>query len=171
MYRGKQVCLRPFEWEDAEKYHQWVNDPEILPLVDRVLPVTAAGHRRWYESLVSDPRSVIFAIDALSGKQFVGCIWLYGIDYRHRNAELRILIGDKQYWGKGIGKEAISILVRFALKQLNLHKLYAYVLATNARALGVFEKAGFVREGILKQERYVNGAFVDVVRLAFVRKD
>ena len=171
MYRGKQISLRPFEREDAEKYRQWINDPELLSLVDRVLPVTAEEHRRWYESIISDPRAVIFAIDVLSDRRFVGCIWLHGIDYRHRHAEVRIVIGDKEYWGKGKGEEAISILVQFAYKQLNLHKLYAYVLATNARALGVFEKGGFVREGILKQERYIDGAYVDVVRLASVRKD
>jgi RimJ/RimL family protein N-acetyltransferase len=171
MYRGKRVSLRPFEWEDAEKYRQWINDPELLSLVDRVLPVTAEEHRRWYETMVGDPCSVVFAIDALSGHRFVGCIWLYDIDYRHRHAEVRIVIGDKEYWGKGIGQEAISILLQFAFKQLNLHKLYAYVLATNVRALGVFEKSGFVREGVLKQERYIDGAYVDVVRLASVRKD
>lgn len=171
MYSGKQVRLRPFEREDAEKYREWVNDPQILSLVDRVRPVTGEEHRRWYETIVSDPHCVIFAIEALPDKRFVGCIWLYGIDSRHRYAELRIVIGDKQSWGRGIGKEAISGMVQFAFKKLDLHKVYAYVLATNARAAAAFEKAGFVREGILKEERYMDGAFVDVVRLGLVRKD
>lgn len=170
MFTGKRASLRPFEWEDAEKYRQWVNDAAVISLVDRVLPVTAEEHRRWYESIISHRQAAIFAVEAIPEKQFVGCVWLYDIDCRHRHAELRILVGDKQYWGKGIGQDAISILVQFAFKNLNLHKVYAYVLTTNERALKTFRKVGFIREGVLKQERYVNGKFVDVVRFGCVRK-
>jgi len=170
IYRGKQVCLRPFEWEDAEKYRHWVNDPEILSLVDRVLPVTAAEHRPWYEAIVSDPRTAIFSVDLLAEELFVGCVWLSEIDYRHRHAELRILIGDKRYWGKGIGEETISVLVRFAFEHLNLHKVYAYVLSSNRRAVKAFDKAGFAEEGLFKEDRYINGQYTDVVRLGIVRK-
>ncbi len=164
------MSLRPFEWEDAERYRQWVNDPEIVSLVDRIRPVTATEHRRWYEAIVSDQHSVIFAIEAVPAKCFVGCIWLHGIDYRHRYAELRIVIGEKQYWGKGIGEEAISCMVQFAFKKLDLHKLYAYVLANNVRAAKAFKKAGFVREGLLREERYIDGVFVDVLRVGLVRR-
>jgi RimJ/RimL family protein N-acetyltransferase len=171
MYNGRHVWLRPFEWEDAEKYRQWVNNSAIVSLVDRVLPVTAEEHRRWYEAITQDPRNVIFALEAVPGKRFVGCIWLYGIDYRHHHAEVRILIGDARHWGKGIGREAISLLTQFAFDRLNLHKLYAYVLATNKRALDTFEKSGFAREGLLRKERYVDGRFVDVVRFGLLREE
>lgn len=171
MFGGKRVRLRPFEWEDAEKYRHWVNDPEIISLIDRVRPVTAEEHRRWYQTIVSDPHCVIFAIEVLPTKQFVGCVWLHGIDDRHRYAEVRIIIGEKRYWGKGMGKEAISAIVEFAFKKLDLHKLYAYVLGPNARASEAFKGAGFVREGLLKGERYIDGVFVDVLRFGLVRKD
>jgi diamine N-acetyltransferase len=170
MYRGKQVCLRPLEREDAEKYRQWVNNPEILSLVDRVLPVTAEEHNRWYEAIIDEPTTVIFALDTLPEGQFIGCVWLHEIDYRHRHGEVRIVIGDKQYWGKGIGQEALSVLIQFAFKQLNLHKLYAYVLTANTRALKAFETAGFVREGTLKEDRFIDGSYVDVVRLGLIEK-
>ena len=89
----------------------------------------------------------------------------------HRHGEVRILIGDKRYWGKGMGTEAISLLSQFAFEKLNLHKIYAYVLASNPRASEAFEKVGFTREGLLKKDRYVNGVFVDVVRLGLLRKE
>lgn len=171
MYISNHVRLRPFEWQDAEKYRQWVNDPAIVSLIDRVRPVTAEEHRRWYEGIVGDPHCVIFAIEALPANCFVGCVWLYGIDYRHRHAELRIVIGEKQYWGKGIGKEAISAVVEFAFKKLYLHKLFAYVLATNTRAAEVFTKAGFRREALLKKEKYIDGVFVDVLRVSLLKRD
>jgi len=159
------------ELDDIEKYRQWINDPELLPLVDRVLPVSAMEHRAWYEALINDPCCVIFAIETVVGRRFIGCIWLFGINYRHGSAEVRIIIGDQKYRGRHLGKEVISLLAEFAFNQLNLHKLYAYVLADNARALHSFEQAGFSREGILKKERYVAGAYVDVVRLGTVRRD
>jgi RimJ/RimL family protein N-acetyltransferase len=171
MFTGKHVRLRPFEWEDAEKYRAWINDSQIVSLVDRVRPVTAEEHRRWYETIVKDPHCVIFAIEFRPKKRFVGCVWLYGIDQRHRHAEVRIVIGDKRYWGKGIGREAISSIVRFAFEKLDLHKVYAYVLATNPRAAEAFKRTGFFREGLLKAERYVNGEFADVLRFGLVRKD
>jgi RimJ/RimL family protein N-acetyltransferase len=171
MYDGRYIRLRPFEWEDAEKYRAWVNDSQIVSLVDRVRPVTAEEHRRWYDTIVSDPHCVIFAIEVRPKKRFVGCVWLYGIDHRHRHAEVRIVIGDKQYWGRGIGREAISGIVQFAFGKLDLHKVYAYVLATNPRAAETFKTAGFVREGLLRGERYVDGEFVDVLRFGLVRGD
>ena len=171
MLNGKRVRLRPFEWEDAEKYRLCVNDPVVMSLVDRALPVTLEEHRRWYESIIANPRSVIFAVETVDSKRFVGCVWLYDIDDRHRHGEVRILIGDKRYWGKGMGTEAISLLSQFAFEKLNLHKIYAYVLASNPRASEAFEKVGFTREGLLKKDRYVNGVFVDVVRLGLLRKE
>ena len=171
MYRGKQTWLRPLELDDIEKYRQWINDPALLPLVDRVRPVSSIEHRVWYESMINDPCCVIFAIETVVGRRFIGCIWLFGINHRHGNAEVRIIIGDQKYWGRHLGKEVIALLAQFAFKQLNLHKLYAYVLADNARALRSFEQAGFSREGVLKKERYVAGAYVDVVRMGMVKRD
>jgi RimJ/RimL family protein N-acetyltransferase len=133
--------------------------------------VTVGEHRRWYETITTDSQSVIFAVDTIPDRQFVGCVWLHGIDPRHRYGELRVLIGNREYWGSGIGTEAIGMMVRFAFEKINLHKIYAYILAPNTRALRSFQKLGFVREGLLKQERYVDGQFVDVVRLGLVKKE
>ena len=169
-YEEKVIRLRPLEWVDAEKYREWVNDPEIMSLVDRVLPVTTEDHRRWYEALSKDPHTVIFGVESLVEKNFIGCVWLHSIDYRHRHAEVRIVIGDKRSWGKGGGRQALQLLANFAFEKLNLHKVYAFVLSTNQRALDAFEKIGFSREGLLQQERFVDGAFVDVIRLGLVNK-
>lgn len=165
-----RIRLRPFEWEDAEVFRHWVNDPEIMSLVDRVLPVTSQGHRWWYEALIKDPHTVIFAIEDLAAKNFIGCVWLHQIDYRHRLAEIRIVIGDKRSWGKGSGKEALKLLSNFAFEKLNLHKVFAFVLSTNQRAVNAFEQIGFSREALLKEEKYVDGVFVDMIRLGLFRK-
>jgi RimJ/RimL family protein N-acetyltransferase len=168
MPKGDLVTLRPFELTDAEVYRTFVNDPEIGRLLDRARPVTRFEHERWYEQLVTSDTSVVFAIeDATLG--FIGLVWLYAIHWRHRRAEVRILIGDRRVWGGGRGTDALRVLTRVAFGPLNLEKLWADVLATNPRAAAAFERAGFVREGRLRGDRVVDGRRVDVLRLGLLR--
>jgi RimJ/RimL family protein N-acetyltransferase len=169
MYLGKRVRLRAFEREDAERYRSFVNDAEIARLVDRAKPVTALEHTRWYESLVASENVAAFAVEARRGGRFLGLVWLYDINWRHRRAEVRILIGERRAWGGGFGTDALRTLVEVGFGPFNLEKLWADVLATNPRAVGAFEAAGFVREGLLKGDRVENGARVDVVRLGVRR--
>ncbi len=171
MYRGTKVILRPFEWEDAKKYCDWINDSEMMQMIDRVLPVTLLEHQDWYEEMIRSSNVIIFAIEVASTQEFVGCIWLHNIDTRHQKSELRILIGEKKYWGKGIGTDATDIIVRLAFKHFNLRKIYAEVLMKNLRAKGVFEKSGFKLEGVLRADRYICGVYEDVARFGIVRTE
>ncbi len=170
MYAGSLVTLRPFEREDSETYRRWVNDPEVGPLIDRGDPVGKAEHERWYDALVSSDRNAVFAIDDKEGS-FVGLVWLFDIHPRHRRAEVRIVIGERKAWGGGRGTEALRLIAEAAFGPLALEKLWADVLATNPRAVATFEKAGFVREGVLRGDRVSKGQRVDVVRLGLLRAD
>lgn len=169
MYVGKLVRLRPFEKEDAERYRTWVNDAEIARLVDRAKPVTRLEHDAWYEALVTSPLTCVFAVERQDTKDFIGLVWLYGIDWRHRTAEVRIVIGDRHGWGAGYGTDALRVIQVVAFGGLNLEKLWAEVLATNPRAVAAFERAGFTREGLLLGDRVEAGGRVDVVRLGLLR--
>lgn len=162
MHKGKSVVLRPFEKEDSEIYRRWINDPNTGLLVDRVLPVTQAEHEKWYTDLTSNENAVVFGIETVQKPMYIGNVWLWNIDWRHRKAELRILIGEKNYLGKGYGSEAIEMMTQLAFKNLNLHKVYAYVLESNPRARKAFEKAGFIIEGVLRKDRFVDGKYEDV---------
>jgi RimJ/RimL family protein N-acetyltransferase len=82
----------------------------------------------------------------------------------NRNAELRILLGGEPV--PGSGSRACKLLLRFAFEKLGLHKVYLYVSAVNPRARRAFEKAGFVEEGVLKEEFFLDGRFTDVYRMA-----
>jgi len=162
------VTLRAFERDDAERYRRWVNDPEIGAFIDRGQPVTPEEHARWYEALVSAESNRVFAVDDAGGT-FVGLVWLYGIHRRHRRAEVRIVIGERKAWGTGVGTEALRRVSDIAFDTLGLEKLWADVLVTNPRAVASFEKAGFVREGLLRGDRAAASGRVDVVRLGRLR--
>jgi RimJ/RimL family protein N-acetyltransferase len=146
-----------------------VNDPEIARLIDRAGPVTRAEHGRWYAALTTSDTARVFAIeDRALG--FVGLAWLYAIHWRHRRAEVRIVIGERRAWGGGRGTDALRVLARVAFGPLGLEKLWADVLTTNPRAVAAFERAGFAHEGLLRGDRVLDGRRVDVVRLGLLRR-
>ena len=163
---GELVRLRRFERGDAEVYRGFVNDPEIAHRVDRAGMVTAEEHAVWYDALVTSEHADVFAVDEKAAGTFIGLVWLYGIEPRHARAEVRIVLGKSH--GRGCGTEALRLLVDHAFSTRALAKLWADVLAFNEAAARAFEKAGFVREGLLRSDRFVADGRVDVIRFGFM---
>lgn len=168
MYRLEKVTLAPFTWEQAQEYLSWVNQEEIAHWVTRSLPVSPLEHQRWYESLMQRQDCVVFSVTENESGSYLGNVWLWGVHPVHRSAELRILLGPTVK-GKGYGSEACKGLVRFAFRDLNLNKVFLYVLSHNVAAVRAFEKSGFVTEGILAQEFYVAGKYEDALRMSILR--
>jgi len=169
MYDGKVVRLRAFEWEDATRYREWVNDAELASLVDRYRPVSLEEHRRWYDGVTTSDTILMFAVDDLETGEFLGCAWLFDIDKHHRRAEVRILLGGKL--GHGRGTDALRTLARVAFTRVGLKRVVAEVLQSNARAARAFESSGFKREGVLREDRFVNGKPHDVVRFGLLSSE
>ncbi len=169
MMTGHTIVLRPFERRHLEQTRVWANDPELMRLLDRARPVSDAEHEQWFAELQERAEGVHFAIETVADARHIGNVWLWNIDSRHRRAELRIVIGSRADHGRGAGTEAISLLCGYAFKRLNLHKVYAYVLGINERARHAFEKAGFVLEGTLREDRWVDDAYTDVYLLGKLR--
>lgn len=169
MITGRGVRLTAFEKHHLEGTRTWVNQGDLAVFLDRVRPVTELEHVRWYESVIGRPDCLFFAVETVSSDiapVHIGNVWLWNIETRHRKAELRVLIGEASGQNNGLGTESIVLLSRFAFERLNLHKVYAYVLKTNPRARKSFEKAGYILEGELKQDRWQNDRYVDVDLLA-----
>lgn len=169
MLRGEQVILGPFDQSHGGRTRQWANDPELARLLGRSRPVSDREHEQWLETLATRDDRVFFAVHARDGEAHIGNVWLWDVDARHRKAELRIVIGERGHTGKGHGTEAIRLASDYGFEWLNLHKIYAYVLDLNPRAARSFEKAGFTREGILRQDRWVGERYADVFLLARIQ--
>jgi diamine N-acetyltransferase len=171
MSHGKTISLLPLAARHLERTRAWANDPELMRLLNRTGYVTEAEHQDWFEQLKERTDCVYFAIETSQDHKHIGNIWLWDIDQRHRRAEVRVVIGDHERVGKGLGSEAISLISEFAFNQLKLHKVYAYVLGINPRARAAFEKAGFAVEGVLRQDRWTGDAFADVFFLGKVNDE
>ncbi len=167
MLNGANVSLRPFDRKYLARTREWANDPELAHLLDRSRPVSDADHEKWFAAMQSNPDAVLFALEC--GDEHVGNIWLWGIDWRHHKAEVRVVIGASAHHGKGVGTEAIDLVSRYGFSRLNLRRLYAYVLGHNPRARRAFEKAGYQAEGLLREDRWAGDRYVDVHLLGRLR--
>src|SRR5690349_15688264 len=133
MVREQIISLVPLDRRHLAHTRAWVNDPEIMRLLNRADYVSEEEHEEWFKRIKGKIDSAYFAIETDDHKH-VGNIWLWEIDQRQRRAEVRIVIGDKSQFGKGLGTEAIRLISDYAFSQLKLHKVYAYVLSINPRA-------------------------------------
>jgi RimJ/RimL family protein N-acetyltransferase len=136
-----------------------------MRLLNRAAAVTNDEHQRWFARLSERNDCAYFAIETNQDARHIGNVWLWDIDDRHRHAELRIVIGSSTHQGHGAGTEAIALICQHAFTQLNLRRVYAYVLAINPRARRAFEKAGFALEGTLRDDRWTDGGFTDAYLL------
>jgi len=86
-------------------------------------------------------------------------------------ATIGIFIGDKSFWGKGYGTEAIELLTDFIFNEMNINKVKLNVYSFNKRAVRCYEKCGFVREGVLRQEIYREGRYHDDIVMGLLRDE
>lgn len=160
------VTLRDIRASDSPQWIAWLNDLEIMGLMDRVDRVSSEAHEAFFRSsMLDNPAARWFAIER-HGK-YIGNVWLWNIHSRHRRAEVRILIGDRAAWGTGSGTEALSAIIAHATSAMGLHKIYAFVHERNQRSKRAFLRAGFVEEVCLRQEAVWEGRYTDVWRLVF----
>jgi RimJ/RimL family protein N-acetyltransferase len=121
------------------------------------------------ESAKGGRSDATFAIDV--DGQFVGACGLFTFNPTAHTCELGIAIGDKAYWGKGYGREAVRLLVDYAFRHRNFRRVWLWVHAANDRAIRAYRAAGFVEEGRLRQHMWSNGRYDDVVYMGILRDD
>ena len=109
-----------------------------------------------------------FAIETKDGTH-IGNISLHDASPENRGAGLGMLIGEKAYWSKGYGSDALRTLLRFAFEEMNLHRVELDVYDFNARGIASYRKCGFVEEGRRRHARYQDGAYCDVVKMSVLR--
>ena len=167
MLEGQRIRLRAFEAGDLDAEHAFVNDYDtLLDMMGGIpFPSSMGDEQQWISQQTSYTRGEYqFAIEDFEG-DLVGRCGVTRLDWKNRVGELAIMIGSP-YRGRGYGQEAMELLCDFCFQEMNLHKLKVSVLAFNAAAIRCYERCGFVREGLLKEEIFRRGAYQDVVLLA-----
>lgn len=152
-------------------YCRWMNDRDVTQYTESDFQHHTVRTLRSYIKQVNNSNSVFFAIVLKNGNRHIGNIKIGPISQNHSFANVGIIIGDKTFWGKGYGIEAIKLAVNYAFHQLNLHKLAAYVHARNTSSIQAFKKAGFTEEGRQRQHLILNGEFVDRLILGIINPE
>jgi len=170
--RGTAIQLRPLEEADAERIRQWrLDEGTRKAYMGYRFPVIAAAERDWVKR-VADPsnREQVYLGVEHQNEGLVGVVNLRDIDWINRVAKLGLLIGAC-YQGRGFGREALGLLLRYGLEELNLRRIELEVRADNERAIALYEAAGFLQEGRLRQRWADTGKYVDVVVMGFLRSE
>jgi len=169
MMSGRLVQLGALDRSHLDRTRSWSNNGDLCRLLDRARPVSDSEHEEWFGALLNRTDRVYFAIETARDHKHIGNVWLWDIDPRHHKAEVRIMIGETDEAGRGMGTEAIDLACQYAFQRLNLHRVYAYVLEINPRARRAFEKAGFALEGTLRKDRWYDDRYIDVFVLGRLR--
>jgi RimJ/RimL family protein N-acetyltransferase len=171
--KGNRVTLRSVEREDLPILSAFNNDLEVELASGGDPPVPQSFERlqmRYDESLRRGERDGChFAIES-EGK-VLGVCDLFHFDETAHTCELGIIIGDKGYWGRGYGREAIDLLLQYAFQYRNLHKVWLQVNANNKRAMSAYHACGFVEEGRQRSHVWSDGRYVDLVLMGVLRDE
>jgi RimJ/RimL family protein N-acetyltransferase len=168
--QSERVRLRPLRRQDASLLYEWITDRSLMIHNAPYFPVSETDHEAWVEKMMCKRSDlVIFAIEELQTWRAIGTCQLYNMNLIHRSAELQIRIGEQEFQSKGFGSEAVQLLTKFGFNDLNLHRIYLNVFATNERAIRVYEKCGFQNEGILREAAFINGKWLDLKIMALLK--
>jgi RimJ/RimL family protein N-acetyltransferase len=172
MIEGKKIRIRAIEKTDIEEIMRWINDPEVMENLLMRYPVSRYQEEKWIERALDEgnSRNKVFAIETKQG-EYLGGIGLHAINWENGNAEAGIVIGKKEHWNKGYGTDAMMTILDFAFNQMNLHRVYLRVYEYNARGLRSYEKCGFRKEGILRDDRYAQGEYHDTIMMGVLKDE
>lgn len=169
---GRLVGLGPIDRRWLSLYQRWLNDFEVTrTLAIGNHPVTLEAEGEWYDRAWRSTDSFTFTIYDLASGRPIGLTDLRRIDDRERTAEFGILIGEKEFWGRGYGTEATSLLLDFAFDSLGLHNVLLIVFADNTRAIRAYERAGFRIVGRRRESHRPGGRAVDEVLMDCLSTD
>ena len=171
--QGSTIILREFRQEDLPSMRKWINNEAVT----RYLGVRYVRPQTWEQTedylrrlLNGDVAGEQLVIADIANYNYLGQISLQAMDSYTRQAELALVVAP-EYWGKGVATQAIPLMLRHAFCNLNLNRVWLKAFSEHSRALHVYEKLGFVREGTLRADAFLNGRYRDTVVMGMLKDE
>ena len=169
--QGERVRLRGPENEDIDRYLRWFNDPAVYQYIQRYRPIGRKEEEEFIANLHKKESDFLFVIVVREGDAVIGCCGLHQVSLPNRSAELGIVIGEKEYWNKGYGREVVNLLCGYGFRVLNLHRIGLNVYEYNERGIRCYERVGFREEGRRRESRFWEGRYWDIVDLGILASE
>lgn len=180
LYETEKFYVRPFTKSDiTDRYLSWFHDQEVTKYTSHGLfSYTKEQAFDFFEKSEKkgDLIWVIMAKGPANSKEtrkylLIGNISLQNINQINRTAEFAGIIGEKDYWKKGIGTEAIRFLFEHGFNKLNLQKIYLGTAETNIGMISIAEKLGMTNEGVFRNHVFLEGKYVDILQYRILEEE
>ena len=173
MLKGPRLILRAFTKADLPVLQAYSHDVEVEVLGggDPPMPSTLEQWDKWYDSHVGkeDIKEANFIMEAEGAA--IGMCGLWRFDATSQTCMLGITIGNKEYWSRGYGREAIGLLLDYAFRLRNVRKVHLTTSSPNVRAIRCYLASGFTEEGRLRKHLWSDGQYVDEVHMGVLKEE
>ncbi|MGF1858162.1 GNAT family N-acetyltransferase [Vibrio anguillarum] len=176
-----KIRLRSLEVEDAEYFYRWSGDREVtqfslsayqpISLSAYAYPQSRSDIAKWLSEINSSSKTISFGIECKESQKLIGYAGISGISSLNRSGEYFILIGDKAFWGKGLGTEVTRLVTNYRFRELGLHRIELTAYCDNVAVIKAYENAGYQHEGIKRESGYRNGRFMDKVQMSVLSRE
>lgn len=168
---GKTITLRAIKESDAQSMFDSLSDEEAKRLTGTKQSFSFEEVLNHCKRVFAANDRVDYAIILKETGDYVGEVVLNEIDWDNQSANMRIALAGKNWFGKGMGTEAIQLILDFGFNALNLHRIELEVYEFNPRAIRVYEKVGFKREGIRRDALFWDGKFYDAILMSILKSE
>lgn len=173
--KGEKIELREFTFENLkdQNYFRWLRDKDVVKSIGRIEYLTNLNFdnvEKYINELINSDNNCLFAIYTKKGN-FIGTIKIGHINWRTNVGDVGIMIGDKKYWGRGIAKDAINLIINYSFEYLSLRKLTSGCASSNEAMVKVFEKTGFSIEATLKKNLLISGKYDDHILFGLLKDE
>lgn len=167
-----RVYLRALEPEDYKTSIKWRKDDEIWNMLGGTKYfVSEAYEKKWLENAIFDSKDLKLAVCLVENDKYIGNVYMTDIDMINRSCQSHVIIGEREYWGKGLAKEALSLAIDFMKNERGVRRFEALILEDNTQSIKMHEKCGYIMEGVKRKAIYKNGRFHNQLIFAYVYND
>lgn len=170
---GETIYLRALNLTDLEgNYPNWLNDPVItLQNSHHVFPYSKIELENYIKNAYTSTDKLPLAIVDIKSDKHIGNISLVDINYISRRSNWGLVIGERDFWGKGIASEALILILKHAFDTLNLERVFSGTTSKNIATQKLMEKVGMKKEGVSRKHIFKNGEYLDIINYGILKDE